>query len=166
MEQTLKALLLTFLLSSSSVFADNLILSNKLSLEYPSPLVIGHGGSYLLVKYEDWSFSHQHFDPKTFYQQIDLTGLEKDFVRSIFDHTRRKQLPDWLSVVSKEFAEGLEFSPDSIHIFKVGDAEILTGHDQEDHGLIYIIEDLVIHQISITGTTKDLDLIAKNIKER
>jgi len=166
MENTLRALLFTILLSSSSVFADNLILSTKLSLEYPSPIVLGHGGTYLLVKYKNWSFSHEHFDPKTFYQQIDLTGLEKDFVRAIFDHTQRTKLPEWLSVVSREFSEGLNLDPKSIEIFKVGNAEIFTGHDKKNHGQIYIIEDLVIHQISISGTKKELDLIAKNIKER
>jgi len=166
MDNALKTLFITIFLFNSTVFADTLVLSTHLKVEYPSPAMIGHGDSYLLVKYKNWSFSHEHFNPKTFYQQIDLTGLEKIFVRSIYEKTQRDKLPEWLSVVSRQFSEGLKNNPDSIKKYKVGAAEIYSGHDNKEQGQIFIIEDLVIHHISVSGTKKELDLIAKNIKER
>jgi len=167
MENLLKASFLISSLFFSTAFADSLILSARLKIEYPAaPLLISHGSSDLIIKYKDWSFMHEVFDPETFYEQIDLTGLEVEFVRSIYDDKKRSKLPEWLAVVSRQLADGLGNDPDTVKQFKVGKLEILTGHDNKNHGQIFIIDESTIHKIIITGSKKELDLIAKNIKER
>jgi len=166
MDKSLKALFLAASIFTSSVLADNFILSAQTGFAYPSPVSISHNGSYLLIKYKDWSFSHENFDPKTFYQNIDLTGFERDFIRSLFDAKKRSGLPKWLSVISEQLADGLNNKPDTIKQFKVGKAEILAGHDGRKSGQIFILEDLAIHQIIINGEKQYFDAFITNIKER
>ena len=166
MDKSLKVLFLALSIFTTSAFADSFILSAKTGFEYPSPDSISHSGSYLLVKYKDWSFGHENFDPTTFYSNINLTGFERDFVRSLFDAKKRSKLPKWLSVISQELADGLGNKPDTIKQVKVGNAEILSGYDGKKIGLVFVLEDHVIHQITITGTKQHFDTFVKNIKER
>jgi len=166
MDKSLKALFLAASIFTSPVLADNFILSAQTGFEYPSPVSISHSGSYLLVKYKEWSFSHENFDPKTFYSNINLTGFERNFVRSIFDANKRSELPKWLAAISQEFSDGLGNKPESIKKIKVGKAEILAGHDGKKNGQIFILEDPAIHMITISGEKQYFDAFIKNIKER
>jgi hypothetical protein len=102
MENRLKVVLIAVSLFITPAFADNLVLSTKLRLEYPTPLLISHMSTSLIVKYKDSSFMHVVVDPKGIYRQIDLTGLERDFSKSIFDDKARAKLPIWLSLVAEE----------------------------------------------------------------
>ena len=167
MENILKVALITASLFVSSAFADNLILSTKLRIEYPTPLLISHGSTSLIVKYKDSSFMHVVVDPKAIYRQIDLTGLERDFIKSIFDDKARAKLPKWLSLVAKEQSDEFGVTPDNVDRFKVGKAEIYTVYNKKNNeGQIYIFDELSIHQIYTHGTKKEHDLIAHSIKER
>jgi len=166
MDKSIKALFLAASLVTTSAFADNFILSSKLRFDYFSPHFITHNGSYLLIKYKDWSFSHENIEPDKFYSTVDISGYERDFLRAGYDTKYRSKLPKKLTAVSKEFTKGLNNKPDTIKHYKIGDAEILTGHDGKNSGQIYIMEELAIHQIVVNGEKKYLDLILKNIKER
>jgi len=167
MENILKAVLITISLFISSAFADNLVLSTKLRIEYPTPLLISHGSTDLIVKYKDWTFMHEVFNTKNFYPQIDLTGVERDFVRAMFDSKSRSKWPGWFAALSKDQAEAFGITPNSTNRFKIGNAEIFTVHDKKSNkGQIFIFDELVVHQIAILGTKEQLDTIAHNIKER
>jgi hypothetical protein len=167
MENLFKAAIICLSIFTSTCFADTLVLSAKLKIEYLSPQSIAHGSSNLIVKYKDWSFMHVVVDPKDIYQQIDLTGMEKDYIRSIFDEKARAKLPKWLAITAKEQADVFGVSPETTNIFMTGKAEVFSVYDQKDKkGQIFIIEDLSVHQIYTNGDKKHHDLIAKNIKER
>jgi len=132
-----------------------------------SPQSITHGSSNLIVKYKDWSFMHVVVDPKDLYQQIDLTGMEKDYIRSIFDEKARAKLPKSLAITAKEQADVFGVSPETSEIFTKGKAEVFSVYDQKDKkGQIFIIEDLSVHQIYTNGDKTYHDLVAHNIKER
>jgi len=167
MENLLKAAIIFVSIFISTCFADTLILSTKIKIEYQSPESIAHGSSNLIVKYKDWSFMHVVVDPKDLYQQIDLTGLEKDYIRSIFDEKARAKLPKWLAITAKEQADVFGVAPETTDRFMVGSAEVLTVYDaKEKNGEIFIIEDLSVHHIYITGERDHHNKISHSIKER
>ena len=166
MEKITKIFILVAFILNSSCYAENLVLSEKISVEYPTPLLISHGGPSLLFKYKDWTLMHETFDPKTFFQQIDLTDLEHEFVKSIFDKEERKKLPEWLQVIAKDFETGLSVTPENITHLKVGDIEIYGVHDKKKNGLIFILDKLAVHHLYVTGAKNKFDLTIHNIKER
>ena len=166
MEKISRTFILVTWMFSSTCFADNLILSTNLKVEYPAPLLISHGSSDLIVKYKNWTFEHVVIDPKNIFQQIDLTGLERDYFKSVFDKKERSKLPEWLAVVAKEQADVLGVNPDSIKRFHVGKAEIFTVHDKKNTGRVYVFDELAIHQFTVLGSNKELEIISNGIKER
>jgi len=161
-----KIILLLLFVFNSTCFADNLVLSAKLRVDYPTPMLIGHTRTSLLVKYKNWTFSHELLDPKNFYQQIDLTGLEKNFVKGMFDKKERSKLPEWIAVLAKEQANAFGITPGSVERFLVGSAEVFTVHDKKNTGQIFVLDELVVHQLTVLGSKTELNLIAHSIKER
>ncbi|MBQ0783639.1 MAG: hypothetical protein KBT66_05335, partial [Amphritea sp.] len=93
------------LLFASFVSADKLVISPRLYIDFRPPNLIFHSGETLLVKYDDWSFTHEDIDPKTIYQGIDLSGLEHDYIESLFVPEMREDFPSWLAALSMEQAE-------------------------------------------------------------
>jgi len=167
MEKFLKTTIICLSLYTTTSFSDTLVLSTKLKIDYPNPVLIAHGSEDLIVKYKDWSFFHTVFNSKTFYSQIDLTGLEKDFIRLMFGYKEKPHFPEWFPVLAKGQADAFGITPDNSKKFNIGNSEILTTHDEsKKKGYIFIIEELAVHQISIHGTQKELNLIVKNIRER
>jgi len=110
---------------------------------------------------------HVVVDPKNIYQQIDLTGKERDYIRSIFDKNERAKLSKDLAAMAKEQSDQFGVTPDNVERFKVGDAEVIAVYNNEDNnGQVFIFEELSVHQIYTYGTKAEHDLILKGIKER
>jgi len=168
MENIFKFITISLLLIiTSNSFADSLILSAKLKIEYQTPQSIAHGTDNLIVKYKDWSFMHVLVDPKELYQQIDLTGLEKDYIRAIFDVQARSKLPKWLAITAEEQADVFGVTPQSTHGFMLDKAEVLAVYDAKDKkGQIFILEELAVHQIYINGEIQHYHKVTHSIKER
>ncbi len=163
----MKILSLWLLLLSSFCSAEQLILSSKLSLDYDPPALISHTQSSLIVKYEDWYFAHEVVDPENFYQQINLTGIERDFIKSLFDKDLRKQFPKWLAALSEEQASELEISVNNTLRKKVGDAELLAAYSNNAQSAhIYIFDDHSIHHLTYYGSKDNYRHLISRIKER
>ena len=82
-----------------------IVLSRNISIAYESPRIISHSGNLLIMRYDNWYFSHEVIDPKTFYKTVDLSGIEHTFIESIFSDRERKTLPLWLGELAREQAE-------------------------------------------------------------
>ncbi len=167
MEKIITSIFIAMTLFMSSANADDLVLSTNIKVEYPSPVLIGHIGGSLVIKYKDWSFSHETLDPKTFYHRIDLTGIENDFIKSIFDRKHKSNLPEWLINISAKISESMGNDPDSTLSLKLGKADLYAGYNSKmKQGQVFILDDLTIHKIAISGSKEKFTLMVKNIKER
>ena len=152
METILKVAIICLSLFSSSCFSDTLILSTKLKIEYPTPKMIGHSSDSLIVKYKDWSFMHVVVDPEKFYPKVNLDGVERDFIKSMFDKEKRSKFPEWFAALSRDQAKAFGITSSNSDKIRVGDAEILAVHDEAGkQGQIFILEELTVHQISVLG---------------
>lgn len=168
MKTLFKITILYFSMFVTTCFADVLILSTQLKIEYPTPLAISHGISDLIVKYnQNRSFMHVVVDPKEMYQQIDLSGIEREYIRSIFDVKQREKLSEQLSTLSKKQSDEFGVTKDNVERIKVGTAEVIAVYNyKSNNGLIFIFAELAVHQIYTYGTKKEHDLILYGIKKR
>jgi len=167
MEKMIKLVFIAIALLTSTVNADDLILSTNIKVEYPSPVLIGHISGSLVIKYKDWSFSHNDLDPKTFYHRVDLTGIENEFIKSMFDPKHQSKLPEWITHISGKIAEGMGNDPDSTLSRKLGKAHIYGGYSSKmKQGQVFIIDELTIHNIAISGDKEKFTSLVNNIKER
>ncbi len=151
----------------SNCYSDILILSDKLKLNYESPILISHTQDSLIVKYKDWNFFHVVVNPKTIYSNIDLTGVEKEFLISIFDIQKRQNLPNWLASLSTE--QSKEFGVGSNNVYKsnIGKVKILGVYDKNrSAGYIYVFEELKTHNFVVYGTKSQYLSLINNIKVR
>jgi len=167
MEKMIMSIFIAMTLFMSPANADELVLSTNIKVEYPSPVLIGHIGGSLVVKFKDWSFSHENLDPKTFYHRIDLTGIENEFIKSIFNRKHKSNLPEWLINISAKISEGMGNDPHSVQSLKLGKAEIYAGYNSKmEQGQVFILDDLTIHKIAMSGSKEKFTLMVKNIMER
>jgi hypothetical protein len=159
-----RLLLILTLLFSSVCFGETLVISSKLQVEYPKPLLIANGEG-LIFRYKDWWFSHEIVNPKNFYPKIDLTGIDKIFIKAIFT---KKVLPaKWLNELAIEQANEFGVTKSNVEIIKIDNAEIMGVYDKKDNqGQIFIIEDLIIHNLYINGSKDKFELILSKIKGR
>lgn len=147
---------IAFTVLSLSVFgmaqAQLLVLSDQTRVEISPPSMIAHSGDMLLLKYDNGTIFHEVVDPKTMYTQIDLTGLERSFIRSLFDNTERKKLPAWLAALSAEQADQLGVGRGKLIAEKLGDRELLGIHDPGSKvAHLYLFETLKTHHLIIKG---------------
>ncbi|HEB93679.1 MAG TPA: hypothetical protein ENI94_09495, partial [Gammaproteobacteria bacterium] len=153
MKKTSGILFVFALMFSSVCFSGTLVLSYKLQVDYPEPLLISLSGESLIFKYKDWSFLYDTVNPKTIYQSVDLTGVEKKFIRSFFDTKIRSQLPEWLAALSKEQVKVFGITPANIKKTKVGPIDIIGYYDEKDRsGHFYVFEELATRHFAIYGT--------------
>lgn len=147
--------------------ADELILSDKLLLDYPPAKLISHTESTLIIKYEDWWFSHAVVNPKGIYSLIDFSGLEHTFVRSFFDKELRARQPRWMQVLAEEQAKEFGVGDNNLIKKMIGDASMFAVYDARyNTGKIYILEQLKIHDISVHSSKEKFNEIIKNIRSR
>ncbi|MCG6202610.1 hypothetical protein [Psychromonas antarctica] len=158
---------LIFLFSISCYGGEDLIVSSQTLVEYDKPQVISHTGSVLIMKYDGWYFSHEIIDPVKIYPSIDLTGLEKDFVKSLFEVSVRKSFPKWLSELSAEQATVFGIYENKFDYKKLQKIEIYSIYDPEsEKGNVFIIEDNQIHHINVNGKKDKYTNLINSIKER
>jgi hypothetical protein len=165
MNKLLSSLLLVFCVSCHA--NESLILSSETSIDYSHPKVISHGGNLLIMKYDNWYFSHELIDPIKLYPSIDLTGLEKDFIKSLFIPSIRESFPKWLGELSLEQAsifgitenKSVHKKFDNIEYYSIFDSNGKTGN-------IFIIEANQVHHLSFSGEIEQYTKLINSIKER
>ncbi|WP_296059296.1 hypothetical protein [uncultured Amphritea sp.] len=164
----IKFLHITFLLLITNfAFADKLVISPSLYIDYDSPILIYHSGDTLLVKFDSWSFTHEDIDPKTIYQGIDLSGLERDFIESLFVPERRKDFPSWLAALSTEQAESLHHKNADINIKDIKNIKLYSSYLAKlNEGNIFILEERSVHRIQVKGDIEFYKGLLESIKER
>ncbi|QUM89946.1 hypothetical protein HWV03_14605 [Moritella sp. 36] len=147
------------------VNANELRLSKNVIVNYPTPAIVSHADNLLIVKYQDWYFSHEQLEPKNIYQAIDLTGLEHSFIKSMFIPKVRLELPKWLAELSKEQAASYAITDTSSTIKRSSDLDIYSAYDSANQkGIVYILEPVTIHSISYSGSDKHFSKLLSMIK--
>jgi len=148
-------------------YAATLVLSQQLNLEYEKPLVISHTEDFLIVKYKDWYFSHSIINAKSMHANIDLSGMERQYIKSMFDKETRNQFPRWLAELSKEQAQVLGVPNNKVDKSKIGEADIIAVYNEiEKSGFIYIFEALKIHNINVVGSKTHYYKLINSMEER
>ncbi|MDO6686729.1 MULTISPECIES: hypothetical protein [unclassified Agarivorans] len=142
-------------LLSVRTLASELIISSDIKITYPEPELISHSSDTLILKYPNWTFSHSAINPETMYAAIDLTGIELDFIQSIFVSELRNKQPDWLSTLATEQAESLGLSSNKAIEKALGTATIYAVYNSDETtGYVFLVEDTQAHQITIIGSKK------------
>jgi len=148
-------------------FSDTLVLSSKLKVDYPNPVLISHTENTLIIKYENWSFLHNIVNPKEIYHTIDLTGLEKDFILSIFEQKTNSNFPEWLNALSREQAKEFGVTSSNVLRRKINLSEIIGVYDKKrNSGYLYVFDETKIHHFVIYGSEEKYNLLVSYIKER
>ena len=110
---------------------------------------------------------HELVNPRTFYPRIDLSGVERTFLRSIFYSNERKKLPEWLRILSAEQAELFGVGTSNVSQKRVGQAEIVgVLNSQESSSHLYIFEELKIHHLQVNGDNKKFKAVIESIEAR
>lgn len=165
MKKTLIAFCLLFL--SSVAYAETLVISQNISVDYETPAILAHSGDQLIFKYEDWSFSHSVVDPEELYPAIDLTGLDQDFIVSIFVPESRKILPPWLALLAKEQADTFGVELDNIKLKALAGGRVYATYSMEaKEGNIFVLEEQKIHHFQLLGAKETFQRLLNNIKDR
>ena len=163
---TFLSLFLTITLSTGCIAA-NLVISDKLAVSYSKPNVIAHTQNSLILKYEDWWFSHEIVDGEGIYPGMDLTAYLPQFIRSIFDSKIRKSLSTELSALSEEQAKVFGVTSGNVRREKRGVAELMAIYDaKSSRGDIYVIEERMIQHMEMFGSEDKFAELISNIKER
>ncbi|MCW8932288.1 MAG: hypothetical protein OQL19_18900 [Gammaproteobacteria bacterium] len=164
---TVLLLLVFSLFSVTQSFSDRLVLSSKLEMDYPSPVLISHTEDTLIIKYENWSFLHNIVNPQKIYHTIDLTGLEKDYILSIFQQKTNSSFPEWLNALSREQAKEFGVTSSNVLRKKINLSEIVGVYDKKrSSGYLYVFDETKIHHFVIYGSEEKYNLLITYIKER
>lgn len=159
--------IIILMLACSNIFASTLVLSSKLKLEYPEPLLISHTEDKLILKYSDAAIVHNIVNPKTMYANTDLSGFEKQYVYALFDRPSNLELPlNIKKLALRQRADmGLISSEGSIQ--RAPNFEILSSYDERKKiGHVFIIEELKIHHLAVDGSQNFLKKIIDSIGVR
>lgn len=160
-------IILILLSISPLLSANDLIISDKLLIQYQPPSLIAHTQNSLIFKYKDWWFAHEILNPKSMYSKLDLSEHFPEFIESIFNDTLRKNLPHELEKLAKEQAQAHGIKDNNIEKIQIGNAKLLSVYDdQQKRGNIYIIEERMIHHLDSLSTKNEFNEIIKGIKER
>ncbi len=139
------------------VQAKTLSLSGTLNIEVDPPEAILHSGSMLLLKYNDWTLSHEVIDPKNYLGAVDLTGNLKPYIRSLFGY-KNQRIADWLLYIANKQEKILGLDKADAEQFNITSSEVLAIYNQgRNQGEIFILEDLQVHKIDIVGSKKWFD---------
>lgn len=161
----MKILLIVFTLFFSTVcLSETLVISSDIQVEYPKPLLIANGGG-LIFRYDDWYFSHELVNPKSFYPKINLTGIDKIFFKAVF--TGDTLPTKWLNELAIEQAEAFGVTKSNVEFIKIKQAEIMGVYNEKNKsGQIFILENLITHNFYINGSKEKFKLILSKIKAR
>ncbi len=152
---------------STGCIAANLVISDKLAISYSKPNIIVHTQNSLILKYEDWWFSHEVVDGERVYPGMDLTEHLPQFIRSIFNAKIRKHVSPELSALSEEQAKVFGVTRDNVMREKRGVAELMAIYDvKSKRGDVYVIEERMIQHVEVSGSEAKFVELISNIKER
>lgn len=147
--------------------AGELVLSQNLKLQYSQPNLISHSSNTLILKYDDWVVSHQLVDPKTVYTRIDLSGIEEQYIKSLFLPEIRNTFPEWLQSLSAEQALQFDLPVAAVTQKQVGNAKLIGTYSKKNgEGYLYIFDKAAIHQFRVIGSEQQYQQIIESIKER
>ncbi|EPN7878713.1 hypothetical protein [Vibrio vulnificus] len=151
----MKSLILALTLFSMTVCfsqATELHLSNSVVMDLNLPKEASHSNNLLILKFDDWYFSHEVIDPKTFFSPVDLTDIQHDFVKSVFYPNLRGNFPNWLGELANEQAISLGLPKSKVIDRKFHNFELIGNYDSiSKQGYIFILEEYQIHHISYFG---------------
>jgi len=159
--------LVSALVLSTGCVAADLVVSDKLVIKYKEPKLIAHTSNSLIIKYNNWWFSHEVVDGEKMYPGMDLSDQLPVFIRSMFDAKIRKSLAPELSLLSEEQAKAFGITEDNVKREKRGTAELMAVYDEKSkRGDIYVIEERMIQHVEISGNAAEFAELMGNIKER
>jgi hypothetical protein len=162
-----KTIILSLLFFGLSTQADTLVLSSNLKLEYPTPLMISHTQSRLIIKYEKTAISHNIVNPKNMYPNIDLSGYQKDYIYTLFDKKINNKLPESIEVLALKQKEIMGLNNLKGILKSTSTYELLASFDKNQRiGHIFIIQEANIHHLAVDGDQDYLYKIIDGIKER
>lgn len=167
MKRIFRAVMVWMVASSSLASAGNLVLSQDLEMSYPDPLLISHTSTMLLIKFDGWVLSHEVVNPSSIYSNIDLSGVEEDYLKSVFQPEIRESLPKWLRVLSEEQALSFGLPESGVTNRVVGEFEIFGSYNEHiDSGYIYVFDRAAIHSLTVLGSEDRFNEVITSIKER
>jgi len=144
--------LVLFVLVCSNAISQTLIVSSSLKLDVEPASSVLHSGETLILKYSDWTLSHQILNPKTFYKKVDLTGISHEFVMHMFNKGM-KDLPEWLMKLAKEQADTFAINQNSTVRFNLKTSEVMSVYDNDmQQGNIFILEPSYINHFQLIGS--------------
>lgn len=162
-----RLLFLILFLHSTFIGANEFVLSSEVSLDYPNPVLISHTQDSLIFKYDGWMFAHNVVNPKSMYQAIDLTGLEKDYIQALFFPEKINRLPTWLGKLAQDQSTEFSFT-NSLNVEEgSNNPKILAGFNKLNGiGHAYIFDVNSTHHIVFNGKKDKFELIVKNVRKR
>ncbi|ELH3008334.1 hypothetical protein DC365_23960 [Vibrio vulnificus] len=166
----MKSLILALTLFSMTVCfsqAAELHLSNSVVMDLTLPKEASHSSNLLILKFDDWHFSHEVIDPKTFFRPVDLTDIQHHFLKSVFYPNLRDNFPSWLRELSNELAVSFGLPKSQVIDGKFDNFELIGSYDSiSKQGYLFIFEEHQIHHISYFGEKEHYLNMTNTIKEK
>ncbi|MGF1878594.1 hypothetical protein L4D77_25345 [Photobacterium frigidiphilum] len=161
-------LIICLMLPCLSFASDSqLHLSKSLLVNYDAPKSLVHSGNLLIFKYDDWYFSHELVNAAKYYHPVDLTGVEVDFFQSLFLLEKRKQLPEWLSLISSELSNSFGIKNDNTDMKKLNKITVFGAYSNEyKQGNVFIIGSSQIHHLHINGLEANYQNVFNSIMSK
>lgn len=162
-------LIISCLVLPCLAFASNnqLHLSKSLQVNYDVPKSLVHSGDLLIFNYDNWYFSHELVDAKSYYQPVDLTDIDVVFFQSLFMVDKRNKLPEWLSIISAELSDSFGIKSDNKDIKKLNEITLFGAYSNEySQGNIFIIDGSKIHHVNINGLESNYKNIFNSIMSK
>lgn len=139
--------------------------SNELKLNI-NPHKVAHNGNLIILKFDDFVLTHEIVDPKDFIPTVDLTGNTETFMSSLFDIKTRQELPIWLAKLSESTSASFNIQSKNTSIEDLGKIKLYFSYnDNEEHGVILILNGGEVHWFSVMGEKNDFNNIVKLLKE-
>ena len=155
---------LTLIAPATEACASQLALSSELSLSTPTPKKIAHTPELLILKFDDWSLTHQVIDAKNYLPSVDLSGIEKLFIESLFDKKKREKLPKWLDVLALELSHSLAITSGKKIIKRLDKFDIYSAYSEENQeAQIYLLEENQSHSIRLFGSKQEFENIISKL---
>jgi len=156
-----------FLNFSAHLQANEFIISNQIAIKQPFSNRIAHSGEMVIFKYKNWSYTHEIVSPESFIGSVDLSGVEHQFIQSLFETNKREKLPRWLNVLAEDFSAKILNENGKYKKFTLGSSTVYGTHNtKEEHAFIFILEESMIHKLEVLGTRKNYTDFIKNIIKR
>ena len=161
----LTTFMLIMLLNIQTAIAQKIVFSHNVSIDIPTPEVIAHSGELLIFKYNDWYFSHEAVNPKTFFSLVDLSGIEHNFIKKMYGIPPPHKQPEWLNELAKELAISFGISEKNAVISNIEKNTVLSNFiESKQEGNIFFLEKHKIHKIYFSGNKSKFTTLLNKLK--